>query len=241
MRNAIVTSALVLLTFLSFVSASPGIRRRETSALDFDPTASASKTDVPSAASTVSQKAKETGGSDSAPVNGTAEASNSAANGTTTPTASSAAAATSTAAIDLDDPKTSPTCHISADTDKDHDPTNLMPFCSPIQNEHLKVGTKYSVTWDPSLFSSETIKLELKLVNESDKTNKWAQDVPNEPGTYEMPLFADLLRGENGTNFTLFAVDGPNIRHGPVFSLITNATTKGHKGDDKIGEKAGIP
>ncbi|KAL9032446.1 MAG: hypothetical protein Q9214_007966, partial [Letrouitia sp. 1 TL-2023] len=167
---------------------------------------SASKTEAPSAASTISQEAKETGASDSAPVNGTAEASNSTANGTTTPTASSAAPPTSTAAIDPDDPKSSPTCHVNADTDKDHDPTNLIPFCSPKDNEQLLVGTKYSITWDRSHFSSQKIKLELKLVNGSDDTNKWSQDdVPNKPGTYGIQLFPDLLHGKNDTEFTLYA------------------------------------
>ncbi|KAI4210342.1 MAG: hypothetical protein LQ351_006791 [Letrouitia transgressa] len=247
MRNAMVTSALVLLTLLSSVSASPWVRRQESSALDSDATASASasasKTEAPSAASTVSQEAKGTGASDSAPVNGTAEASSSTANSTTTPTASSAAAASSTAAIDPDDPKSSPTCHINADTAEDHDPTDLMPFCSPEKNEQLRVGTKYPITWDPSHFSSKTITLELKLSNDLNGPNKWSQDdVPNSPGTYDIQLFPDLLHGENNTQFTLFALDGPTQFSGPVFSLITNATTKGHKkGDDRVGEKAGIP
>lgn len=99
------------------------------------------------------------------------------------------------------------------------------------------------VTWDPSHFSSQNIKLELKLANDSNGTDEWSQDdVPNKPGAYNIQLLPDLLRGENGTNFTLFAVDGAHIFDGPQFSLITNSTAKEHKkGDDKVGEKAGIP
>ncbi|KAI4182302.1 MAG: hypothetical protein L6R41_006067 [Letrouitia leprolyta] len=195
-----------------------------------------------------------------------AAASTGTAKGTAAATSSSSAAATSSVFL----PTTPEELKCKKESEQKPE-DDSSPFCFPEERQILIVDHTYNVTWDPHLFPhNSTVKIEVLPGNTTTTAKNittetaplgFSPPLANEKGFWPMTVHDDYLDDngtKNETSLTLFIIantttssspdtdkDLPIIKSGPVFTLITfnkNTTShESHKGDNKIGEKAGIP
>ncbi|KAL8992616.1 MAG: hypothetical protein Q9169_006962 [Polycauliona sp. 2 TL-2023] len=236
----------------------PAVAAAVSSVSEAESAASATR-DAPTAAAS-SAAASSASASGSAPPAAETSSDSTAAASSTTSDSAAASSGSSTSSSVIPTPTVS--CHKSSSVRPEGDIQD--PFCEPKPDDVLVVGQSYPLTWDPTLFNSEsTVSVRLSPVVSADEegnTNTtiiWKhQGVRNEVGKVDdFQIHEDDFEAfnlKNNTRVTLFISSAPSdkpdvidkpVMSGPtLFVVVSDDYAKnGTNSDSHIGEKAGIP